>query len=456
MARRRKPKLWSHSAGEPPFTVEVHERTSGGILYERLFDPNGSRVIKGRRYKGAQRRRSLGHRDHEAAIAHAEAEAKMLRAGAEAMDGRPTLSGVLALYLLHRTPQKGAQETKDSDERHAAFWRTRYGAMLITDLGDVEWNEAIRQRTSGEVDARGQYVAEQDRKPVGPRGVDAPMVFINAVQNWALGFKARGRKLVTENPFGAPAPGVKRTLARPKNLSPAQPVATYDRFLAIRAKALLVLMEGRKGQAGAQLVTTGTAQFTHGEGPVKMWMRASYLPELMDLAEATGRRISAICQLWYSDFVVGWIGEKATQRRGVTHLRWRPFKGAKEQTVPVNDDARMAVERVLSQRPGLGNHWVFPSPRKPGQPITRQLARTWLRKAEELAALTPRHLEGGAWHPYRRKWATERKSEPDADVMEAGGWEDSRSLKQSYQKSDSATVLAVVNSPNKLMEKKSS
>jgi hypothetical protein len=88
---------------------------------------------------------------------------------------------------------------------------------------------------------------------------------------------------------------------------------------------------------------------------------------------------------------------------------------------------------------------VFPSPRKPTQPITRQIASDWLRKAEDLAGVE--HLAGGAWHPYRRKWATERKALPDADVMEAGGWTDERSLKQSYQQSDSETVLAVINEP---------
>jgi hypothetical protein len=457
MPRRKKPKLWSHTAGEPPFTVEVHERTPGGVLYERLWDPSGSRVIRGKRYKGAQRRRSLGHRDQEQAIAHAEAEAKMLRAGAEAMEGRPTVAGVLALYLLHRTPQKEAEETRKDDERHAEFWRTRYGSMLVSDLGDVEWNEVKRQRASGEYDARGRFVPEADRKPVGPRGVDATLVFINALFNWAIGFRVKGRKLITENPFGAPAPGVKRTLERPKNLSPAQPVATYDRFLKIREKAPLVMMAARKGEQGATLEQRGTAKYRHGEGPVHLWMRPSYLPELMDLAEATGRRISAICRLWYSDFIVGWYRDEAgAECRGVTHIRWRPFKGQKEQTIPVNADARAAVERILAARPGHGDHWVFPSPKSPSQPITRQLARAWLYEAEELANVTPRHLERGAWHPYRRKWATERKTLPDADVMKTGGWSDVRSLKASYQHADDETVLEVVNTPRKLMERKSS
>jgi integrase len=182
-------------------------------------------------------------------------------------------------------------------------------------------------------------------------------VFIVAVLNWAIGFKVKGRQLITANPFGAPAPGVRRTLARPKNLAPMRPIATWDRFLKIRAKADQVLMFARKGDVGAVLVETGRAQFTRGEGPVHLWMRPSYLPELLDLAEATGRRISAICRLWYSDFI----------REGgvVTKIRWRPFKGAAEKIVPLSAEGRAAVARILLKRGGHGDTWVFPSPRKP-------------------------------------------------------------------------------------------
>lgn len=453
--RARKAKLWSFTAGKAPYTVEVHERTPGGVLYERLWDPRRTRKVKGKTLRGAQVRRTLGHRDTERAIEQAEQEARALRAGAEALQGRPTVAGVIALYLIHRTPEKGAKATIKDDERHAAFWVTRYGTMRVAELSDTEWNDAKRQRMSGEVDARGRDVALEDRKPVGPRGVDSTLVFINAVFNWALGFRQKGRKLIDTNPFSAPAPGVKRTLTRPKNMAPARPIATYDRFLKIRAKADLVLMDARKGRDGATLVEVGRAQFKHGEGPVMLWMRPSYLPELMDLAEATGRRITAICSLWYSDFIVGWYTTAAgEQRRGVVKVRWRPFKGAEEKIVDVNDDARAAIERLIRARPGLGDTWVFPAPRKPSQPITRQTARDWLRKAEVFAGVG--HLKQGAWHPYRRKWATERKHHPDADVMEAGGWIDERSLKESYQQADRATTLAVINEPRKLVEKKTS
>ena len=48
--------------------------------------------------------------------------------------------------------------------------------------------------------------------------------------------------------------------------------------------------------------------------------------------------------------------------------------------------------------------------------------RERLLVAEEKAGLE--HLKGGAWHPFRRKWAPERKDLPPVDVKATGGWRD--------------------------------
>ena len=52
-------------------------------------------------------------------------------------------------------------------------------------------------------------------------------------------------------------------------------------------------------------------------------------------------------------------------------------------------------------------------------------------------------VEGGDFHPYRRKWSTERKHLPDVDVAASGGWSDVRALKQSYQQVDEATMRQI-------------
>jgi 2-polyprenyl-6-methoxyphenol hydroxylase-like FAD-dependent oxidoreductase len=61
-------------------------------------------------------------------------------------------------------------------------------------------------------------------------------------------------------------------------------------------------------------------------------------------------------------------------------------------------------------------------------------------------------LKEGRWHPYRRKWATERKHMPLTDVAAAGGWKDTETLLTCYQLPDRDTQLAVMNCTNKIRD----
>ena len=53
-------------------------------------------------------------------------------------------------------------------------------------------------------------------------------------------------------------------------------------------------------------------------------------------------------------------------------------------------------------------------------------------------------LQGGLWHPFRRKFATERKHMPLQDVALAGGWKEVQTLLECYQRPDDATLQDVV------------
>ncbi|MEX2584295.1 MAG: hypothetical protein WD766_13585, partial [Gemmatimonadota bacterium] len=113
-----------------------------------------------------------------------------------------------------------------------------------------------------------------------------------------------------------------------------------------------------------------------------------------------------------------------------------------------------ALDAYLRRNPRIGDVPLFPAPgprvkkdAKPAQdrpevPMGRETAAKWLVKAEGLAKLPK--LVGGVFHPYRRLWATERKGMADTDVAAAGGWKDTRALKNSYQQADARTVLSVV------------
>jgi hypothetical protein len=84
------------------------------------------------------------------------------------------------------------------------------------------------------------------------------------------------------------------------------------------------------------------------------------------------------------------------------------------------------------------------------RPVDPDTLNGWLEKAEKRAKLAP--LEGGLWHPYRRKWATERKHHPLKDVAAAGGWKDVNTLLKSYTAADDETVLAVMAEPRKVRD----
>ena len=144
----------------------------------------------------------------------------------------------------------------------------------------------------------------------------------------------------------------------------------------------------------------------------------------------------AICQLKYADLRLGkgphgsicWPA--ATDKQG------------REHTVPLTPAGRAAVDRVIRERPGIGEAPLFPSPADPSEPVSRHLCDTWLREAEGLAELEPH--DGSLWHAYRRRWATVRKHLPAQDVAKAGGWASVGVVQDIYTQADDETTLQVV------------
>src|SRR6185437_1324717 len=168
----------------------------------------------------------------------------------------------------------------------------------------------------------------------------------------------------------------------------------------------------------------------------------------MDLIEALGWRVSAVCQLWASD-----VDRRTTTETPHGRIRKRGAvdKEGVEMWVPLAPAARMALDAVQERSPAIGDAPLFPMPgSEPVKPWDRYHARLLLERAERLAGLP--HLDGGDFHPYRRAWATARKHLPAQDVAAAGGWRDLRSLEKSYQQIDARTMLAVVTEPTKLRD----
>jgi len=410
MARRKR---WSYSAGERPHTVVVEEREVGGTLRVRAWDATR------RGGKGGWVRRSLGHRDKEAAKAYALEQAGKLKRGRDDLRaGQVTIAMVFSQYLRFRTPRKRSSGEQKSDRRRAELWTRILGSDRDPHrISLAEWETFIDRRLSGAINARGLPVAEVDRRPVGPRTVETNCLWLKWVFSWAARWQtAQGSYLMRENPL--------RGFETPRELNPQRSVASQDRYEATRVVSDRVMMETRFGGGKRE--------------------QRSYLSELLDLANGTGHRLSAICSLTFENLRLG------EGPYGSIHWPSDTDKVGYEATVPVSPLVRAALDRIVNERPGIGAAPLFPSPGDPTKPMTRHLADKWLRKGEKLAGLEP--LRGTLWHSYRRKWATERKHMPDVDVALAGGWKNTVSLKTSYQQADAETTLRVVLGAGELRE----
>jgi integrase len=237
--------------------------------------------------------------------------------------------------------------------------------------------------------------------------VGADLEFLRRVCNWGLTVtRGNGKPLITSHAL--------TRYAIPRNANPRRPVATYDRYLAIR---------------------------THADEVDRQRLFGPFL----DLVEGLGWRVTVICELRASDadLVV-----TDTRPHGRLQKRAETDKMGTAQWVPMSEPVRAAVVKLLERNAAVGDVPLFPAPRRPSQAWSRYHARALLGRAEAAAAFAP--LEGSDFHAYRRAWATARKHLPLKDVAEAGGWKSTDTLIPCYTQVDEATMLAVVSETRKV------
>ncbi len=407
--------LWSWKVGPQGARVTVAERVLGGPATLFTYD----------RALGGNRKLSLGFPVRDAAgtlIAEAVEQAKQeavklsnrLIGGARPSESapKPVTLGELADLFRRDVQPTQREEWRAETERELTLWLGFLGDRFeVRQLGAREWMAFIRERQSGEVDARGKRVADAtDRRPVAPRTVAKSLKVLRHVCRFGAHYRTSATRFLLERD---PTEG----LAIPKEENPRRPLLDDARFGKLLAVADRVLMATAEG------------------GRVR-----SYLRELLVIGHHAGRRIGAILHLRASD----WRPDQG--RHG--SLLWRVGpgnrkKGAREKLVPVHPSVREALTAYLRERPAVGQALLFPSPMDPTRPVDRHAATNWFLEAECLAGLE--HVRGLGFHGSRRRWATARKGLPLADVAEAGGWtKDSAALLTCYQMADDETTEAVV------------
>jgi integrase len=389
---------WSLSLGERGCRVRVFQRRPGAVFERITTLPGGARTTA-----------SLATTSRPVARQRAEAFLLALRNGEREVE-RPALT----LQELSDRYQQESPAYRQNTPRTRADKRTRV-KIILRGLGagksvdDLTLHDVARYS-----ELRRQGIRMPDgttTPPVRERSAQADMVLLRTMLNWATTVKLPdGRWLLESNPL--------RGMRLPRERNPRRPVATYDRFLKTR-------------EAAKELATNAESDQER-----ELWTRLEFA---LVLAEATGRRIGSIRGLRWEeiDFEEGsilWTAEFD--------------KGKRDQRVPVPQALIQEISRFKTRLRAVGKAWVFRQLGK-NEPWNRKVLDDLLRRAEQKAEVEK--LKGGLWHPYRRKWATERKDMPISDVMRAGGWRDISVLQSAYLHADDGTMLKVLESPVKLV-----
>ena len=339
--------------------------------------------------RGKYRQVSLGHNDRERATRDA-AEIVGLRDAGKRNDPKSlTLGTLVARYLAENTHARdGSLKTelyRRGCERSAKNLLDWFGASTpVVELTPDRMGPYVTARRAGEISGR----------PVGATVVHQEVKLLKSMMKWATGVYDNGRPLLDRNPLTG--------FAVPKTRDPRRPMIDAD-----TVEKLLTVAD----------------------------RISPLLPLLIVLMESTGRRLSSVLGLRWDDFDF----EKRT-------ITWRAELDKKRKTwvVPMPTKAEQALLALRAARPAIGSALVFPMKHDPMKPVSRHHASVWLERAYRRAGL--QRQRQGLWHPFRRKWATDRKSYPVRDVAAAGGWDDLPTAMM-YQHADQDTLREVIDNP---------
>jgi integrase len=367
--------------------ASLGERGLRVYLFERTPGGNVYREV----YIGGKRvapKKSLRHRDKERAEADGYTLLAKLKTREEALTGgKLTLSALFDMYRVSSAHGMKKASTQRGDEamlRKVMAFLGEEREVLTLSHCEVERYE-IARRNGG-----------HGSRPVGPRAVAKDLVALRTVLNWATRQRySRGGQLLDHNPLLG--------MKLPAEKNPCRPVETYDRYLRLMDVAHDV-----------------------------DWR----LPAALVLAESTGQRIGSTLRLRKCDV------DLDRPPYGRVQFRGEHQKTGYEHSVALTTGAAEVLRRHMARLVSGPEAWLFPAERDPEKAVCVSVMSRLLREAYIRSGLET--SPGGLWHPWRRKWATERKGMPLKDVAAAGGWRDPTTLLRCYQQPDECTMLRVV------------
>jgi integrase len=402
---------WARSLGGRGMRVRLFQKRRDGVFYRAIWMPGLGRD-----------QASLGTRDRaEAERLGRELISELLRRDVAPIPERLTLGKLWRRYERECVTFLDNKPSSRQDDAARA-------KVLLAVLGDSCDVRSFSARDQAAYTARrraGGLVLAPGRKtrPVRIRAVEMDLVLLHTMLIWATTIRLPdGSRMLDANPLA----GVRRQ----REQNPLRPIASWERFERTQQA-----MQALRRAAEAKRETNPDSSTAELE--ISRWTKMELA---LIVAEVTGRRLGSIRQLRWEDVDF--------ERR---RIRWRAEadKKGKEWDIP----ATVAFIEELKQfrkRLGAITGWIFAAEREPDQPMDRHLFDKWLSVAEQHARLEK--LKGGLWHPYRRKWATERKHHAITDVAAAGGWKDTETLLKCYQQPDADTMLAVMSEPKKVRD----
>lgn len=403
---------WAITLGGYGQSVRITQRDPRGTFYRIVTDARGRRTWRSLGTSSRAEARRLGELLLQEL--HGAAEHAVPRERDGESERRPQGGGQLTIGELWERYRNSPEFRRNASTTQAD--KLSRGPLLVLGLGadtpvhqltghDATRYIELRERGTGWPDGRVTH------RPRGARTVQADLTLLRTMLNWACGVRgADGQRLLETNPL--------KDLKLPRERNPRRPVATHTRF---------------------EHTLDAIRRLHDAETDIDERRRWRRLEVALRLAEACGRRVGSVRCLDWSD--IDW-------RTGSIHWRAEWDKEERDARIPIPT----AVHGVLRQywiEAGRPTHGlVLPSPR--GRECSTSMLSADLRAAEQAAGLEP--LDGGLWHPYRRKWVTERKDAPLKDLMAAGGWSDVGTIMTCYLHVDDETLSRIVNSPAKLVE----